>query len=136
MQYGWTPLHYASVNGHTDTVRALLTHPGVDVNAKDKVGTRENKNSSFEPDLGLFNDHMAWLTSAHKGQILSCRYVFPAALTARQPMLSPNSPLMQCDSSALMRATFKGFAEVVQVLLAHPGVDVNIKDNVREAWRG
>ena len=31
-----TPLHYAAVGGHTDTVKILI-EKGADVNAKDKV---------------------------------------------------------------------------------------------------
>ncbi|XP_015765476.1 PREDICTED: transient receptor potential cation channel subfamily A member 1 homolog [Acropora digitifera] len=35
--YGSTPLHYAVAKGNTDAVSELLTHPGIDIEAKDKT---------------------------------------------------------------------------------------------------
>ncbi|XP_036355466.1 E3 ubiquitin-protein ligase MIB2-like isoform X3 [Octopus sinensis] len=36
--FGATPLHFACFQGHTDTVRLLLNHDGIDANAMDKDG--------------------------------------------------------------------------------------------------
>jgi len=38
MNNGWTALHSASTNGHTETVKKLLEKGGADVNAKDRIG--------------------------------------------------------------------------------------------------
>jgi len=35
--YGSTPLHYAVAKGNPDAVNELLTHPGIDIEAKDKT---------------------------------------------------------------------------------------------------
>ena len=36
MQYGRTPLHKASEEGHTDVVKTLISHGG-EIHSKDKV---------------------------------------------------------------------------------------------------
>ena len=40
-QYGWTPLHWASYNNHTDTMSALL-QGGADVNIRNHVSTKQS----------------------------------------------------------------------------------------------
>ena len=37
LQYGFTPLHLATIEGHTTCVEHLLSTPGIDVNISDMV---------------------------------------------------------------------------------------------------
>ena len=102
--WGQTPLHIASMYGHTRTeiVKALLTAPNIDVNIQNADGTP--------------------LYIASKGGYLE---IVKALLAA------PNIDVNNQDNykqTPLHIASRNGHTEIVRALLQAPNIDVNIQD--------
>jgi len=74
----WTALHFASLQGHGEVVKALLAHPDINVNVKDSNGTNCR-------GLCLDSFSMRWSSSTQGQQSLT--------LPTRLPLAS--SPLLR-----------------------------------------
>ena len=105
IQDGRTSLSLAAESGHTRIVERLVT-AGADPCAKDSIVEVQ-----FE-GLMLYLTHCTYHMSPHL--LMLVPYDIP-----------------QCTWAPLHYAADNGHAQIVSVLLAHPGVDVNATDNVR-----
>jgi hypothetical protein len=121
VQYGWTPLYIACYNDHKEVVKLLLAHPGVDINKTTEVRGRggvgrervQGRQRSWVHTRGCGG---GWLTS-HSLTMLS----WGALLGG----------YVQGGRTPLYIACYNDHKEVVKLLLAHPGVDINKANKVR-----
>jgi len=106
-QYGETPLHYASQEGHTEVVKVLLATAGIKVNKSDQWG---------QTPLG---------TASREGHAEAVKVLLDA----------PGIKVNKADNNGrtpLHRASYKGNTEVVKALVAAPGIKVNQGD--KDGW--
>jgi len=117
---GQTALLAATINNHLAIVSALLSVPGIDVNAQ------TYDFFSLEACYsGEFRKNTALMCASHQGNTS-----IVTALLAT-PGININ---LQNDigDTALMLATKKGHLAIVNALLAMPGIQINIKNNMKD----
>ncbi len=102
---GWTPLHFAAMNGDADAVRALRT-AGAEVNAR-----------GYDGYIPL---HLA----ARSGDLPVVQYLLAAGAKVNAKIKAGATPLQ-------FAASF-GNLDVVQYLLALPQVDLTLTNNLGE----
>ncbi|TFK28950.1 ankyrin, partial [Coprinopsis marcescibilis] len=102
---GHTPLRIATMLGNIETVRELLGVEGIDVCRPDKWGTRT-----------------ALLNAIHRRQ-----YGVVKELLRVKDINVNHCP---SDGSALRHASLCSSTDIVQLLLDHPGIDINITGKV------
>ena len=109
---GWTGLMWALGKRHNNVVQLLLNHPQIDVNKVDSGG-----------QCAL---HYAGFRDNHEGM---------AALLARQDLTTINqmnddgrTPIMEAVHQ-FMSAVYKNNLNCFNLLLAHPEVDLDTRDN-------
>jgi hypothetical protein len=103
-KYGSTPLNWASREGHTQVVKALLAAPGIDVNKADKDGRTPLQWASWE------------------------RHTVVVKLLLAAPGIDVNKADKDGETP-LYWASCKGYTEVVMALLSHEDIDVNKASN-------
>eukprot|EP01083_Nonionella_stella_P119801 358416_1 len=112
---GRTPLIVSSRKGHVDVVRALLSHPSIDIDCSDSRGLTALlaacKDNHFEVVELLLNPQdqiLKWATDDEKTR------------KGANPNLAPKGVW-----TPLMISSQQGFVEVVRVLLSHPSIDID-----------
>ena len=109
-----TPLYLASQSGHIEVVNVLLQHPKVDVNYRDFYNRTALWWASVRGHLEivklLVNDSR---TDVNLGGLMSAK---------NNPAFGEGPPLMM--------ASRLGLVEVVEELILHPQIDVNIPNTV------
>jgi len=101
-----TALHFAVRGGFSDLVQCLLINHNANVNAKD------------------FRGLPALFYAAQNGNIEAVRL-----LLSDGRLQDVNARCNGGDATVLMRACSSGYSEIVRLLLAHPKIDVNIKES-------
>lgn len=134
-----TALHAASRKGHADVIRELLGVPGIDVNQYDVNGTtpllaaaRKGHIEAIELLLSAegidVNDRnnageSALQAAAEGGHVEAVRLL----LQAKELQINDTGGTFAF--AALHAASRKGRSEVVEALLEHPKIDVNLRDD-------
>ena len=134
---GLTPLMSATLLGHLTTVQALLSAPGIDINAKSLIGKTALQTAA---DYGKYEFVKALINKGANINITDNAGVTPLIsaagwghLTTVQALLSV--PGIDMNAKSLMGATALHMAarfgkdEVVKALI-NKGANVNITDNV------
>ena len=135
-EYEMTALMRAVINGHTATVSALLSAPGISVNARGARGETALLLAVEEDHADILNellsvkginvnakdtsDRNALISAARAGKT-----AFVSALLAN-PSIDINARENN-DFTALMWAAGKGQIAVVAALLAAPGIAIDLK---------
>lgn len=100
---GSTPLYGAAQNDHQSTVKVLLEQDDIDVNL-------------------LVGEFTPLMTAAYQG------YLDVVKSILRTPRLDINKGSRSRGTTALMHAALGDEKEVVDVLLTHPDININIQD--------
>ena len=106
----WTALHSAACYGNLGALKALLSHPGIDVNKK--------------TSCGLTPLHTLFLSSQSSGRVKDGRIVSLLAFRAliEHPSVDINSTMSYSGTTALHLACRSGRADLVEALMIqHPG---------------
>ena len=103
---GWTGLMWALGKRHNNVVQLLLNHPQIDVNKVDSGG-----------QCAL---HYAGFRDNHEGM---------AALLARQDLTTINQRDKNNGWTPIMRAVYRNAVNCFKLLLAHPDVDLDTRDD-------
>ena len=101
-----TGLMWALYNGHNNVVQLLLNHPQIDINKVDL--------------FGLCALHFAVAYDNHEGM---------AALLARQDLTTINQKDSNNGWTPIMKAVVYKRVNCFNLLLAHPEVDLDTRDN-------
>ena len=102
---GWTGLMWALGKRHNNVVQMLLNHPQIDVNKVDSGG-----------QCAL---HYAVFRDNHEGMV---------ALLARQDLTTINQK-ERYGLTPIMRAIYRNAVNCFNLLLAHPEVDLDTRDD-------
>ena len=119
-KYGQTPLMYACRRGHFDVVRQLLR-----LGASQKKTSARGRTALFEAILGHHSSNQIRYSErnskhAEVVEILVCE--MPQDLEIN--MIHSQ----EYDRTALMLAARLGHLEMIQTLLKHPNIDINLQD--------
>ncbi len=127
---GFTPLHAAAFQGHTECVRLLLAAPGIDVN-------QENENGWTPLVMAVHNGHtecLKLLLSAPGIDVNTTESPLTYAaynnrtecmrILLKVPGIDVNKANPQ-GGTPLHAAAYQGHTECVRLLLNAPGIDVN-----------
>ena len=106
---GWTGLMWALGKRHNNVVQLLLNHPQIDVNKVDSVG-----------QCAL---HYAGFRDNHEGM---------AALLASKDLTTINQK-EHYGLTPIMRAIYRNAVNCFNLLLAHPEVDLDTRDNYQRS---
>ena len=101
--YGDTPLYVASQEGHVEIVKAPLAQPNINVN-------QAQTDSEWKGISPL------WIASFNRHAELVKNLLKKSEIKVNQAQTTDGR-------TALYIASIKGFLEVVQVLLLHPGIN-------------
>ena len=107
--FGKTGLMWAFYRNHNNVVQLLLYHPQIDVNKVDQLG----RSALHHAVLGANHEEMA-------------------ALLARQDLTTINKR-GEFGWSPIMYAVYCNALNCFNLLLAHPGVDLDTRDNYQRS---
>ena len=134
---GYTPLHSATDNGHTECVKLLLAHPDIQVDAQDSTdetalikACRKNNTDIAKvllmkgADVNLKNNN--GMTALHRAAKCGDDEQMEKLLN----ILSINVNVQDENGwTPLHFAAYTGHIECVNILLNAQGIDVNINNN-------
>ncbi|KAH6912087.1 ankyrin repeat-containing domain protein [Coprinopsis sp. MPI-PUGE-AT-0042] len=135
-QQGRTAVAFAASEYSEDTCLALIQHPGiqltVDANARDTLLVRFSSHGYKRAvaellkipglDLGMANADIALFEAAKRGRTEIVK------LLLRQTGVNVNYKDRPSESTPLTLAAGRGHVGVVQLLISHPRIEVNILD--------
>ncbi|XXQ35589.1 Ankyrin repeat domain-containing protein [Plasmodiophora brassicae] len=133
---GMTPLRVAAERGHVEIVALLLSDPGVDVNAQDKLGKTPLLAAASEGHV----DVVTLLIRANGINVDACDYTgtTPLLIAASRGHVDVVALLVHVSKmvnakdedgmTALHAAASAGDVEIVELLLNVSGINVNARD--------
>jgi ankyrin repeat protein len=134
--YGNTPLHLAVIQNDLACLNALLTHPNCDPNAADRYGVTPLL-SSMSHSYGIFErllkDKRTRLNAKEDGHVSAMHIAARSSYSRLEMLMKRRTTLVNARNSfgetPLHIAVQHVACRQIEMLLADPRVDVNIKDN-------
>ncbi|KAI4677811.1 hypothetical protein J4E81_010837 [Alternaria sp. BMP 2799] len=135
---GATPLHCAASNGHYMVVAQLIRHPGINFNCQDKNATTPLQYAAAYGHLAIASLLLKHSESMEDGRFISYD-VPPISLSfSKEDLLhtllqhpdfgGPNKILPGRHRTMLNVAATKGDSEMIELLLAYPDIDLNVRN--------
>jgi ankyrin repeat protein len=135
--YWTTPLATAANHGHIECVKLLLQHPTIDVNDGGKNNVSIVHDSILNGNLAmlsLFLQHphfnvRSTVGVAQKAPLIVFSLSMQQTECFKQIMEHPNIDINMCDAqgvSALLVAGLTSNTEAIDILLAHPDINVHL----------